>query len=186
MRPKLERALTLIINCRIGFKKLEGSTCIISALTVRDFLHSVGFEAECRPVVLSSSVVEAGGQVREVLCGGRALVGPEYGKQTGPVGWDGHLVVVLPEERLLVDPSFGQFRRPWCEWLPDVAVVRMVDGPVVNGLPVIAGYRNERERYHAVWALNQANRKWIDAPAARKSIRAPIVKSLKREFKKAA
>jgi hypothetical protein len=185
LRPKLQNALVLINVCRISHKEAGGS-CIVGSLAVRDFLRSLSFEAEAKPVVFSQTMIEASGQVSEVHCGGRALVGPEIVKPTnGPVGWDGHLIVTLPKEGLLIDPTFYQFRRPWCEWIPNIAIVRMINNPSRHqGMPILAGYKNDAKNYHAIWALNQANRKWCDAPAARESFRAPILKSLKREFKK--
>jgi hypothetical protein len=50
LKPKLQNALALIDDFHIVRKDGAGS-CIPSALTVRDFLRSLHFQAEVRPVV---------------------------------------------------------------------------------------------------------------------------------------
>jgi hypothetical protein len=79
----------------------------------------------------SQTLTEPDGQVRELLVGARALVGPEVKPTHGnPIGWDGHLIVVLPKEGLLIDNTMWQMRRSWCDWIPNTAIVRLVAGPI--------------------------------------------------------
>jgi hypothetical protein len=77
-------------------------------------------------------------------------------------------------------------RRDWCDWSPNVAIVKFVDSEIFSpsGLPIIAGYR--KDNYVAMWAANPKNTRWCKAPNAVERMRAPIVKSLKREWAKAA
>lgn len=157
--------------------------CIASALTVRDFLRSLGFSADVKSVVLSQTLTEPSGQVHEILVGGRALVGPDVKPTNGQVGWDGHLICILAKERLLIDPTFYQARRDWCSWIPDVVAVPLLSGAWMNGLEILGGYERHGG-YRALWAWNPSNTRWCSAPAASDAFRAPFLKSLKREFTK--
>lgn len=110
-KEKLERALDMLGGCNMP------TSCITAALAVRDFLRSIGVTAEVKSVVMdirNPNVMRAG------TCGAPESVGPSAREMKG---WHGHLVVVLPNDGILIDPTFGQFRRPWCEWIPDVAIV---------------------------------------------------------------
>jgi hypothetical protein len=163
--------------------KEDIGTCIATSLTVRDFLRSLGFSADVKSVVLSQTLTDQGGiNTRELLVGGRALVGPDAIPSSGKIGWDGHLVCIMPKERLLIDATFYQMRRDWCSWIPGVVIVPLLGGAWLNGLEVLGGYERHGG-YRSLWAANPSNTKWCSAPAAGDSYRAPFVKEMRRKFK---
>ena len=150
----LNHVLSIINACRISLENPSHGSCIVSSLAASDFLRSLGFAAETKSVVLSQSDI-VNGQVRQVLVGGRALVG-----SSKPVagGWDGHLVVVMPREQILIDPTIWQIRREWCAWIPNTLVVPLIpkrERQRIQGVPILARYK--KDSYEAIWGENFAN-----------------------------
>ena len=138
----LNHVLSIINACRISLENPSHGSCIVSSLAASDFLRSLGFAAETKSVVLSQSDI-VNGQVRQVLVGGRALVG-----SSKPVagGWDGHLVVVMPMEQILIDPTIWQIRREWCAWTPNTLVVPLIpkrERQRIQGVPILARYKKK-------------------------------------------
>jgi hypothetical protein len=154
---------------------------------VRDFLRELGFNAKAAPVALRLTTITPGQMPRQLMVGSRDLLG----ESPGP-GWDGHLIVTC--RGVLIDPSFGQCRRPWWSFIPDVATVRMIDRhfrPFVESdsgtkYPIIASVNGESDgaEFEAVWASTPKNTEWKLAPAAKPERWQPMVADLLKQFRK--
>jgi len=182
---KFDRAMRLISACSFDNAKMHGGgACIPAALVVRDFLRELGFNAQAAPVALRLSAAKLGQVPRELMVGSRDLIG-----ESGGPGWDGHLVVTC--RGALIDPSFGQCRRPWWSFIPDVAIVELIDRrfrPFVTSTsgkmyPVIARVGGDDE-FEAVWVSTPNNTEWKLAPAAKPERWRPMVDDLLKEFRK--
>jgi len=186
---KFDRAMRLISACHFDNANMKGGggACIPAALSVRDFLRELGFNAHAAPVALRLSTAKPGQVPRELMVGSRDLIG----EATGP-GWDGHLVVTC--RGMLIDPSFGQCRRPWWSSIPDIAVVGLIDRrfrPLVTSAsgktyPMIARVGGETDgvEFEAVWVSTPKNTEWKLAPAASPERWRPMVDELLEEFRK--
>jgi len=180
---RFERALRVI--AAIGFKNMNedgGGWCIPAALTVRDFLRELGFQAEARSVALRITAMWPGRLPRQIFIGGRLEPTNASGKGWDAPGWNGHLIVT--SRGLLIDSSFGQCRRPWWPEIPDVALVplihpgfreRVIDGD--KAMPVIArkAFKDGEMEFETLWAATPANSGWKTAPAARPERWRPMV-----------
>jgi len=185
---RFDKALRLISACSFdNASDKGGGACIPAALTVRDFLRELGFNAHAVPVALRLSTATPGQMPRELMVGSRDLIG----ESPGP-GWDGHLVVTC--RGVLIDPSFGQCRRAWWSFIPDVAVVGMINRsfrPLVTSesgktYPVIASVKNNDDgaEFEAVWVTTPKNTEWKTTNAAKPERWRPMVDDLLAEYRK--
>lgn len=189
MMDRFDQALDFITAAKLDVVKgdLKGGNCIQHSLVVRDFLHSIGFAATIRSVVIYLRAEHYGVELWSVCCGMKvpAVVEPAGG------GWDGHLVV--ESNGVLIDPTFYQFRRPAWGWIDDVAMVRVVPKEKrtrsdLYGLkkPVIAAVARSDDKgyeFSAVWIANPGNAGWHHTPSARLDRRKPIVQVMVEKFK---
>jgi len=184
---RFERALRLIAATTFKNKMANGGACIPAALTVRDFLRELGFQAETKSVALRITALRPGELPRQIFVGGRDLCGAD----SGP-GWDGHLIVTA--RGLLIDPSFGQCRRPWWSFVPDVAITGLIhprfrqrvvtdDG---KAMPVIArlAHKDDKIDFETIWAATPSNAGWKLAPAAKPDRWRPMVDDMLAEFRR--
>jgi hypothetical protein len=89
---------------------------VVAALATRDLLRHAGFStAAATPAAAWLRAERSGAVLDEILYGD-----PEAGGLVGGT-WGGHLVVVVPEIGMLVDPTFGEARRDHWPGLPRIA-----------------------------------------------------------------
>ena len=185
---KFDRAMRLISACQFdNANDSGGGACIPAALAVRGFLVELGFNAKVAPVALRLATATPGQMPRQLMVGSRDLVGATDGP-----GWDGHLIVTC--RGVLIDPSFGQCRRPWWGFIPNVATVKLIDRhfrPLVeadNGTkyPVIAtvNANSDGAEFEAVWVSTPKNTEWKSAPAAKPERWRPMVDDLLTVFRR--
>lgn len=189
---KLKRALDLLdcVSLNVAVKD-GGGSCILSSLIVRDFLIGVGVPAQVKSVGILVRADIGDTELYSVGCGGpsmQSLLGPNTKQATG--GWDGHLVVTA--KGILIDPSFGHFRRPAWNWTPDMAFVetlkdkRMFTFKDHTQKRIAAIYSCEREggySFSAVWLSDPGNADWMTTKSALPERRDGAVQELVQAFK---
>lgn len=138
--------------------------CILCALTVRDFLRSIGFEAEARSVSILMEAQRNGETLHSLGLGCPAEAYGKHGTSKDEEGrWDGHLVTVLPRLKLLVDSTLYQAQRQ--QW--DGALTGMIALPYGNvgdrrkiyRCKVLAGLQMHDAKSGAEFAAA-----WLDRP----------------------
>lgn len=139
--------------------------CVLCALTARDFLARMGFDARVAPVAA-------------VLRTEQLTVGVGMPGSAAPSGkWAGHLVALAGG--YLIDLALYCARRPNWSFIRGM-VALPVAGTVpnkINGLPVLAGFNVDRT-FSAAWLANDANTGWQAAPDTECSLREPVVAAL--------
>jgi hypothetical protein len=163
-------------------------SCVLSSLTVRDFLWKIGFrEATVAPVyVIVRALDRDGREIHSVGCGDHAAI-PIQARVHGHVTdtknyWSGHLVVLV--KGWLIDPTLYQAnRKEWPE-LPG-----MVAAPVFmderGGMVLVSGSSAKRDDGSEVllsWWAQPHNRRWKDGGDAKKERRVAVVKELVKRF----
>jgi hypothetical protein len=134
--------------------------CVISSLTVRDFLVRIGFDAIVRPV---ATVIwaERDGKLLHSLA-----IGAPHDKRVLKDNWSGHMVVTVqtPAGEFLIDTTLYPVRRPQWRDLPGMMAVRLSDERVRAWwrLDVIASaaYGVENEQVMIGWFDNPRNNTW--------------------------
>jgi hypothetical protein len=120
-------------------------SCVLASLTVRDFLLGVGFKAEVRSVTVVMNAIDAAGQ--ELHSAGIGAPDRFFARRhvlDQPGRWNGHLVVTLPRERVLIDTTLFPIKeRPaWADLLTGMMAVPLGPGGKIErlyGLPIITG-----------------------------------------------
>jgi len=189
---KFERALALINATKLSaLNPDQAGNCIQHALVACDFLRAVGFHAEVKSVAVYVEAYQGDDMLHSVGCGARHLIGHDPNPER--TGWDGHLVTVSKGH--LIDPTFYQFRRKAWDWIPDVALLKLI--PLAErkrftfhgasqGRPVLAGFAHLENgyRFRALWMSTPSNNEWTKLPAARLDRRDYILKEMMEEWKK--
>jgi hypothetical protein len=189
--PKMLRALTVIANHlhpiwdRSGYTVPDQSkdSCVLMAVTVRDFLHEVGFrDARASPVCLT---LEASVDDKPI----KALdVGQPWDHRKITGRWAGHLVVTVPSEGILIDTVLYQSKRPEWPGLAGMMAVSLTKFDYeIHGLTPIAGiqYKDGKYRFMAAWLDYPANKGWrTGGDAMRKNVRVPVIREMVREMQR--
>lgn len=156
-----------------GFK--SKTQCILCALTVRDFLHDIGFDDAC--VISGMFLITAwrGEQVRHSLG-----IGVPNNPHREDGKWNGHLFVALPQTGWLIDPTLYQAARAQWPNLPGMAAVPLASRAFRKiKLPLAGmGVESGDERIEACWYARTDNGRWSSAPDTIYERRAPIVRQL--------
>jgi hypothetical protein len=163
-------------------------SCVLCALTVRDFLRTIGFAARVEPVVFMAMAERNGTMLHSAGIGMRGPIEKIGGR------WNGHLVTIVRESGWLIDATLFQVQRPAWPHLPGMiaisldAVGRDRDRIEYQGLPALAAiHTHDRDdsdyRFDAGWFLNTGNKSWRSGPDGRNSrLRAPIIGDLVERF----
>lgn len=151
-------------------------SCIMAALTVRDFLRGIGFEAEVAACLCYIDAHDFRGEVLHTLG-----IGCEDWKQGRIIkndGWQGHLVVV--SDGFLIDTTLYPARRPQWPDLPGMMALPLDPAPdFAFGMDAMAGGTmrdfETGNRVRIAWLAQPKNRWWRDAPDGRWARRRPVV-----------
>jgi hypothetical protein len=137
---------------------MSKESCVLSSLTVREFLVAIGFtRAEIRPVCVKLWAMR-GGNVLHAL--GIGVPGPE----DKPGRWNGHMVVSIPEEGWIIDTTmYPCDRQVWAGLWPGMIALpeRPEFGGEDYGLKTATGVGFE---FEAEGKLRQSEEPWLEAP----------------------
>jgi hypothetical protein len=145
-------------------------SCVLASLAVRDFLRGIGFDAEVRSVCAIMKAVDACG--RELHSAGVGASNKAYGRKypdREPDGrWNGHLVVVLPREKVLIDTTlFPLVDRPaWSDLMTGMIALptqppsdeRLYGLRLITGLNMIN--EDDGREFSIAWLDRPANVSW--------------------------
>lgn len=154
-------------------------SCILSSLTVRDFLQKVGFAAEVRTTAFYIDAYQGSEQVHSLGIG-------IPGQSAEGSGWDGHLAVVV--DGWLIDTTLYQVHRDAWDGLPGMLMIPMAPvGHMFRDLPVLASVSyvdQEKDNYecNVFWLDRSEDRSWKSAPDSHRNRRHDVVKALYHEF----
>lgn len=176
-------------------------SCILSALTARDFLQRIGFaDAKVAPVYVMIRAWKEGREVHSVCVGDHDRVRPHVILPESPTdharhgptgkGWDGHLVVEVPSAAAFIDATAYQLQRPHWPSMPGIVCAPIdSDGvEVFPGMPALGLLRGDEAdgtEVFAGWIRQPWNQRWKQAPdAVNKAMRKPVVAALHQHFGK--
>jgi hypothetical protein len=96
--------------------------CILCSLTVRDFLHGIGFtDAVARPVSTYIDAQHNGKRLSRLIIGH-----PKDDHPVKTMRWQGHMVCVVPSHGMLIDTTLHQAQRPAWPELPGIVAVPLM------------------------------------------------------------
>lgn len=187
--PKMLKALAVIATTLhqtyetfpFSFIGKSKESCVLMSLTVRDFLHEIGFEdAKVLPVFLYFRKMR-GKEVVHTL----GVGAPEDKDSEGR--WAGHMVVVVPSETVLIDPTVYSARRPHWDSVPGMVATPTSEYPLDwGGLKAIGSLVDEAEAdiTVAIWFANPANTRWRKGPdVKRREWRRSVVNTMVERFR---
>jgi hypothetical protein len=157
--------------------------CVLSSLTVRDFLVRIGFDAIVRPV---ATVIwsERDGKMAHSLG-----IGAPHDKRAIKDNWKGHMVVTVAtsDGEFLIDTTLYPARRPQWRELPGMMALPLSSERVRAwwNLDVIASASYGPEGADALisWFDNPRNKSWQHGPDGRDPFRRmPVVEALVERF----
>jgi hypothetical protein len=177
---RLHPGFDLYSDCAPGKSK---ESCVLCSLTVRDFLHLVGFEdARVRPVAVVLWADENGVRLHSAGIGT-----PEDKREVPADRWIGHLVVTC--RGFIIDTTLYQVQRPaWPELTGMIALpIAPLEPQRIYDLPLLAGIAADDEKrgyqFSIGWLDNPTNRVWLRGPDGRdRNRRVPVVQRLVDRF----
>jgi hypothetical protein len=156
--------------------------CVISSLTVRDFLLRIGFDAIARPV---ATVIwaEREGKLMHSLA-----IGAPHDKRGIEGNWKGHMVVTVETDvgEFLIDTTLYPVRRPQWRDLPGMIALPLSSERVRSliwwRLEMIAS-ASYGDDVLIGWFDNPRNKSWAYGPDGRDPFRrAPVTAALVEKF----
>ena len=196
--PKLLKALAHIDAIHkefdatgvMAFPGKSKESCILCALTVRDFLWRVGFkDAAVRSVGALIRARRNGTELHSVGVGLPLHFFEQNATGKDRQGWNGHLVTTV--DRWLIDTTLAPWKRQHWQHLPEMLTLPFKEPTAqsfsIKGLyPVAATWIDlpEDESYEGeVIYLDQPdNRSWKIAPDQEKSRRRAVTNALAKRF----
>jgi len=191
--PKLMKALAVITTIHDEYAKLpwlrhpdvSKESCVMCALTVRDFLQRIGFkDARVRSVTM---IIKAKRGEEELHSLG---IGTPMDRKVAPGKWAGHLVTTVDD--FLIDTTLAPSKRPQWPDLTDIVAMQMFEEPKGHRPPLPD---------HALWPIAAAhldaedgsliemvyldrpdNQSWKTGGDAKKDRRRPVVDALVKRF----
>lgn len=180
--PKLLKALAVIAANLHQFYSViprvkpghSLTACILSSLTVRDFLFRIGFrDAEVAPCMFAIRAFRDGQQLHSLGIGDPdPREHSKIGKQSR--GWPGHLVVKMPKHEWLIDTTLFQARRPQWPDLPGMLAVPLVESrdPAhlyyeMFPLSGVVGETDDGSQVDILWLDQPKNKWWRASPDGR-------------------
>lgn len=168
------------------------TACILTSLTVRDFLFRIGFtDAEVAPCMFA---IRAFRGVEQLHSLGLGDPDPRQHSKIGKEsrGWPGHLVVKLPKAEWLIDTTLFQARRPQWPDLPGMLAVPLIESrdPAhryyeMFPLSGAVGVNDDGTTVDILWLDQPKNKWWRQSPDGRdRRRRQLVVDALVRQFGK--
>lgn len=152
--------------------------CVLTSLTVRDFLLDLGLRAAVHPVTTIVWAERDGVQLHS------AAIGAPHDPRRIDGRWCGHMVVTV--EGLLIDTTLYQAQRPAWPDLPGMLAVPLLPEPWQRGwwgLDLMAGIDLPDDTTILGWLDNPQNQAWQRGPdAVDVKRRAGAVKALLQHF----
>jgi hypothetical protein len=189
--PKLMRALAVIAeHLHPRFEAagrfvpgISKRSCVLCALTVRDFLREIGFrDAQVVSVCALVFAERDGAPVHSVG------VGHPANRVVTPTNWNGHLVTTTC--RYLIDATLYQAIRPqFLDLLPGMVAIPLRDCRAKSRAAgaALAPVDDPGFQLCITWEERPDNTAWRGGPDARdRPRRAPIVRDLVKEFQNGA
>lgn len=179
---KAAAAISQIMHRAYEERSLSSKTsCVLSSLTVRDFLFRIGFKnAEVESVVFALRAEQDGAELHSLGIGSLNGRGVDQ-----PGRWNGHMVAVLSGE-WLIDTTLYQAVRPQWPELPGMVLCPLVKADTrFYDLDLMAGFTitpDEKRSVRGMWLHQPLNKRWRDAPDASRRRRQPIVGELVKGF----
>ena len=196
-QPKLVKAAAALAGIHELFDELERlrypgrskDSCILSACTARDFLRRIGYrDAVCLPVLAMVRAFRGDNEVWSVGVGDHTAMAkhiPGWSVQPrvdtarhGPtgMGWNGHLVAVVPSAKVFVDLTLYQLAKPYWPSLPGMVMAATDDQattyemwPGMLSLAAMSGIEDDGTKVIMAWARQPWNNSWKQAPDAHKA-----------------
>ena len=178
--PKLLKALAVIADTMhqefaiepwIASPDKSKQSCILCSLTVRDFLHEIGFgDAVVRPCCFYIDAHRGKKQLHSLA------IGHPEDRPKEEWRWIGHMACVVPSAQTLIDTTLFQAKREAWPELPGMAAVYYAPGVFqtekYHGLSGIAGMLREEGDYwcRAVW-FDKPSNDWRQAGDAKDTSR---------------
>jgi hypothetical protein len=205
--PKLMKACAIISSAlhaefdRTGWIEPGHSkvSCVLCALTVRDFLRRIGFRrAEVRSVYLMIRSFAGNEETWSIGVGDHEAVARNLpwwaeGRKNRTFsdadsnGWDGHLVAWEPDSNTIIDTTVYQAIRPQWSEFPGMLAIELAKTEPIYGHRVLAGLTGEQDdgtEVHAFWLDQNSNDGWRSAPDREHERRLKTVKRLVERFGK--
>jgi hypothetical protein len=153
-------------------------SCVLCALTVRDFLVRVGFHARVRSVCTVLWAHKDGKLLHS------AAIGAPHDKRKMINRWTGHMVTTVDD--WLIDPTLYQVRRSAWPDLAGMMALPLHPRPWQRsywGLDLIASAAVADEEFMIGWFDNPKNTAWKFGPDARDPMRrAPVTVAMIERF----
>lgn len=195
--PRLWKALGVLDrSLHYGFDLLAGipinkskESCVLCALTVRDFLRGIGIKSvRVAPVSLIMWAREHGEDLHSVGVGApndnRKIAGR----------WAGHLVTIVNDEWLIDCVMYAALRPQW-DFMPGMMALPVIPPrererplPMFPEHEMLAGTQVQDDtrptyEFSACWLDNPSNESWKRGPDANnEKLRRPVIKHLLTEY----
>lgn len=155
---------------------ISKQSCVLCSLTVRDFLFNAGFrDVEVRPVFVAIRAIENNKEIYSLGIGNL-----DHKSKPDLKRWQGHMVVYLPSEKVIIDTTLYQAKRPYWSNLPPMMVTPFDDSHDQWNLKSISSVMAEQEQKVLTiqWFDQPMNKHWKRGPDTSKRRREPIVKAM--------
>lgn len=170
------------------FGENSKTSCVLSSLTLRDFLFQAGFrDVEVRPVKTIMKAVRGGEELNSVG------IGYSHGGKADIGRWTGHMVVCSPSLNYVIDTTLFQAKRDAWPFLPGMMAVPIHNQQTIQeifGLKTITGFKitvpEDDYSFEIIWLDDPTNTKWKEAPDTSKRRREPVVQKLTAALARAA
>ena len=169
----------------IKHKDISKESCVLCALTVRDFLHRIGFKSASLASV--TVIIKARRNGEELHSLG---VGTPMDHEVLPGKWAGHLVTTV--DGYLIDTTLAPWKRPQWPDLPEMVLMEMFEEP--KGLrpplpdgrlwPIAATRHDEGDtEIEMVYLDRSSNQSWkVGGGDTEKDRRRAVVTALTKTF----
>jgi hypothetical protein len=176
----------------MAFPGKSKESCILCALTVRDFLQRIGFkDASVRSVGVLIRARRNGAELHSVGVGlPLRFYEPDALGMYNSSGWNGHLVTTV--DRFLIDTTLTPWKREHWPHLPSMLTLPYEEPnphksfPMKGLFPIAATWTDipDDKTYEGevIYLDQPKNRSWKAAPDAGKGRRRAVVDALTKQF----
>lgn len=139
-------------------------SCVLSSLTVRDFLWKVGFkDAAVAPVYFMIQAERDGKVLHSLGVGDHEAIGQPTTSPDTRRNWSGHMVALA--DGWLIDPTLYQVNRPQWSHMPGMIAVKLEEPgwlePILNHRPLVGAQAIQDEALiKMLWLDQPSNQRW--------------------------